>query len=425
MEVKQVPLHSQMVARLGDEAIRAQERFITRAQTLAYTRLILLAVGMSLLAVPDWARSLQLGTPTILAWYLIITLYAAINLLFMRHKRWGRVVTAITLAMDLVSISVLIFASGGIGSPLMSLLLIFSTLVALVFPHPLVAVAPMLGMAGILGAQVAMGQEPEMMYFQLVWYGALNLVAVALVIHVGSRDREQTREILGLERHLKNLAVVQERSRIAREMHDGIGAALSSMIIQSEFLSTLAKDPEIKAEADELHEAAQTAIDELRRSLKLMRDEFHLVSAIHEYCQTLSHRTRVKIDFQLVSQPPEIGGDQQLAFFRVLQECVSNAVKHAQPEQIDVSLDYFNGVLKLEVEDDGVGFDPTEKKTGHYGLINMRERATRWGGRFTIESAPGSGCRIEFSIPVREPEMTLPGEIFELSRIRHARVEEG
>ncbi|MBM65032.1 MAG: two-component sensor histidine kinase [Myxococcales bacterium] len=424
MEVKQVPLHSAMVARLGDEAIRHQDRFVTRAQTLAYTRLILLAVGMSLLAVPSWARALDLGAPLILGWYLFITVYAAINLVFMRHRQWGRIITAVTLALDLLSICVLIHEAGGIASPLMSLLLIFSTLVALVFPHPLVALAPMIGMAGILVAQIQRGTEPDLMIFYLVWYGALNLVAVALVIHVGSRDREQTTEILGLERHLKNLAVVQERSRIAREMHDGIGAALSSMIIQAEFLTSLAKDPEVKAEADELHESAQTAIDELRRSLKLMKDEFHLVSAMGEFCETHSHRTRVPIDFQLVSQPPEISGDQQLAFFRVLQECVSNAIKHANPSRVEVSLDYFNGVLKLEVEDDGVGFDPTAKKVGHYGLVNMRERATRWGGRFTIESAPGSGCKVEFSIPVREPEMTLPGEIFELSRIRHARVEE-
>ena len=107
----------------------------------------------------------------------------------MRHRRWGRMITAFTLALDLLSISVLIYEAGGIASPLMSLLLIFSTLVALVFPHPLVALAPMIGMAGILTAQFQQGTEPDLMIFYVVWYGALNLVAVALVIHVGSRDR--------------------------------------------------------------------------------------------------------------------------------------------------------------------------------------------------------------------------------------------
>jgi two-component system, NarL family, sensor histidine kinase DegS len=419
--LRQIKVSSKTYATLGDQALRSRERFVRRALTLAYARLIILLVGFGLLAMPEWSHALGLSTPLILIWYLVIITYTALNVVYLRNKRWGRPITTVTVGLDLAAISFLVFASGGLSSHLVALLLIYSTVVALIFPHHLIILAPLASMGAIAFWRHYAGFDDPLTAFHLTWYGALNLVVVATVVHIATRDTEQTREIVALERHLKGLAVVDERNRLAREMHDGIGAALSGMIIQAEYLLTQAKGHDaLYAEALEIHELASTAIEELRRSLTMMRADFELVPALREYCATFAQRQRVKIEFEIGIEPPEMTGEQQLAFFRVLQECLTNATKHGSPTKVTAKLDFTDGRLILDVEDNGRGFDPTAEKVGHYGLVNMRERATRWGGSFAIESAPGSGCRVIFTVPIKPPEVTIPGELYEASQIRQA-----
>jgi two-component system sensor histidine kinase DegS len=419
--LKQVTVTSPVYAHLGDERLRSRERFVRRALTLAYARLIILLVGFGLLAMPDWSHALGLSTPLILVWYLVIITYTALNVIYLRHKRWGKPVTTLTVALDLAAISLLVFASGGLSSHLVALLLIYSTVVAVIFPHHVVILAPLASMGAVALLRSYAGFDDPLTAFYLSWYGALNLVVVATVVHIAGRDTAQTREIVALERHLKGLAVVDERNRLAREMHDGIGAALSGMIIQAEYLLTQAKGHEaLYAEAQEIHELATTAMEDLRRSLTMMRADFELVPALREYCATFAQRHRVNLKFEIGIEPPDMSGEQQLAFFRVLQECLTNAAKHGNPSKISAKLDFADARLVLDVEDDGAGFDPTEEKSGHYGMVNMRERATRWGGSFTVESAPGSGCRVIFAVPIKPPEVTIPGELYEASQIRQA-----
>ena len=423
MALRPVRIDSPAYARLGNVALREREKMVTRAQTLAYTRLIILAVGMGLLAVPSWASSMGLVTQNILTWYLIIIAYTALHVVVLRHRRWGTPTTAVTTVADLVAISWLIFSSGGLQSPLVGMLLIHTTVVALVFPNAFVMTAPILTVGGIALASWLSGQDPLILSFQVGWYAGLNLMVVATVVHISRRDDEQTREILALEEHLKTNAVVDERNRLAREMHDGIGAALSGLIIQAEYLKSMLDEPETQQEAEELYELAQTAIEELRRSLKMMRADFELVPALLEHCNDAAGRYRIVVDPQLMDPPQGIPSEQQLAIFRVLQECLANAVKHGDAKRIAVQLSFRDSKLTLEVEDDGKGFDPTLEKHGHYGLINMRERAIRWGGGFTLESAPGAGCRVIFSVPFKLPEVDVPDELFEASQIRLARLD--
>ncbi len=424
MALKPVRVDSPAYARLGDVALRDREKRVTRAQTLAYARLVILGVGMGLLAVPDWALTIGLVTEQILTWYLIVIAYTAFHVMLLRHPKLGLMITALTTVADLIAISWLIHASGGLDSPLVGLLLIHTTVIALVFPNSFVMAAPILTVGGIAAASWIDSGEWIKLSYQVGWYAGLNLMVVATVVHIARRDSEQTREILALEKHLKASAVVDERNRLAREMHDGIGAALSGLIIQAEYLKSMLDDPETKQEAEELYELAQTAIEELRRSLKMMRADFELVPALLEHCNGAASRYRITVDPELMQPPEGIPSDQQLAIFRVLQECIANAVKHGQAKRISVQLSFRKNKLILEVEDNGKGFDPTLEKQGHYGLINMRERAIRWGGGFTLESAPGAGCRVIFSVPFTPPEIGVPGELFEASQIRLARLDD-
>jgi signal transduction histidine kinase len=117
--------------------------------------------------------------------------------------------------------------------------------------------------------------------------------------------------------------------------------------------------------------------------------------------KTFAARAQLDVSFEqsgtLIGRP---GPEPALALFRVLQECLSNTVKHAQAKKVAVKLHFAPEAILLSVKDDGAGFDPQSPRPGHYGLINMRERAMKLGGEVTIDSSPGQGAQVTFSVPL-------------------------
>jgi signal transduction histidine kinase len=157
----------------------------------------------------------------------------------------------------------------------------------------------------------------------------------------------------------------------------------------------------VLAELQELKTTAEDSIEELRRSLRMMREDFDLATGIEDYVRTFAERTQLPVRFERSGAVSDhVAPESSLALFRVLQECLSNAVKHAHAKQVDVKLHFSELTVLLSVKDDGQGFELGKPKLGHYGLINMRERANKVGGAVTIESAPGAGATVSFSVPV-------------------------
>jgi signal transduction histidine kinase len=233
----------------------------------------------------------------------------------------------------------------------------------------------------------------------LLWYAALNGIAVYVIVYLTSREEQQSREIVALHRELRKLAVAEERNRLAREIHDGTGAALSGLIIQSEYILTLARGNEqLRTEIIELKGAAEEAIDEVRRALSMMRDEFDLVPQLQNTCTTFTTRHRLPVDLVITGEAPAFTGSQQLNVFRIMQECLTNAAKHAEAQTVTVRVDFQGEAMEMSIVDDGKGFDPTKTPKHHYGVLNMHERAKKAGGVVTIDSAPGQGTRITLAL---------------------------
>jgi len=132
----------------------------------------------------------------------------------------------------------------------------------------------------------------------------------------------------------------------------------------------------------------------------MMREDFDLGVGLEDYVKTFRDRTQVDVKFERSGIPDRLPPESQLALFRVLQECLSNAVKHAGAKKVEVKLHFAPARVHLSVRDDGKGFDTRMPKVGHYGLINMRERAMKVGGEVIIDSTPGAGAHISFSVPV-------------------------
>ena len=377
------------------EAQRLKERFLTRATAVFYARIAMLALGFMVLLVPSWQRAFH--SDGMLPWVVFLCGigWAFACQAFAAHPVQGRRVMFVTLVLDLGVLFALITRSGGFQSPAMGVQLLFVIFFALLFPNPIAILPPLV----MLPAVILVNRiDPAGQIMRLAWLAALDGVAVYVIVYLTSREEKQTREILELEQSLRKLSVIEERNRIARDIHDGLGASLSGVIIQAEYLLTLTKkEPELQTEVRELKTGAEEAIDEVRRAVSMWRDDFVLVPQLENMCTTFTSRHKIPVELKVVGQCPPMAEGQELGVFRIIQECLTNIAKHAKAKTVVVEVTFASDIL-LRLVDDGAGFDPSKTPKNHYGLINMKERARKANGEVVIHSAPGQGTRVELRV---------------------------
>jgi signal transduction histidine kinase len=324
-------------------------------------------------------------------------------------------VVFLSLCFDLLALVYLATLTGGLRSPIMQGQLVYTVLFALIYPTPLAILPPLLILPVVTKIEQLLGTQMAVRdLLLLLWYFVVNVILVYVVVYLDRREEESFRELDQLQRRRRQGALTEERSRIAREMHDGLGAILSSLVIQTEYLLSQTEPadgepapgppgapPALVKELRELHRTGQEGIEELRRAVSMMRDDYDLTSALEDMCAAVTTRAAMPVSFTGTGRERPLAADQQLTVYRVLQECLANAVRHAQARAIDVTLAYEDDAAVLTVRDDGVGFDPAASRKGHYGLTGMRERAVRAGGEIAIEARPGAGSRITLVLPYR------------------------
>lgn len=223
------------------------------------------------------------------------------------------------------------------------------------------------------------------------------LAGHAAIALVNARLYERSRE----------LSIVEERNRIARELHDSVTQKLFSLRLTADAASALlGKDPDrAAAELGTVRRLAAEATDELRaivdgsRPVDLTGDELDV--ALRKQVELLDrvHEPAVRFVGTCVSR---LTDERQEAVYRIAQEAMHNALRHAEASRVDVDLLQRNGFVELEVRDDGRGFDPLAagESTRRLGLASMRERARAVGGRLTVTSNPGGGTSVRLAVPV-------------------------
>ena len=211
-----------------------------------------------------------------------------------------------------------------------------------------------------------------------------------------------------LYQRAQTLAVLEERQRLARELHDSVSQALYGIALGARTARTLLErekidDKGITESLDYVMSLAQAGLAEMRALIFELRPESleteGLVAALVKQAEALKARHQIDVSLDLCDEPP-VAMEVKEILYRVAQEALHNTIKHAQATQIMVRLACENLELLLEVEDNGIGFDPAQEFPGHLGLLSMRERVEGTGGSFKIESAFRQGTKIRAQIPL-------------------------
>ena len=205
----------------------------------------------------------------------------------------------------------------------------------------------------------------------------------------------------------REAGIVEERQRLAGEIHDTLAQGLTGIIAQLE----AAEHARHHADKWSRHVAqaralARANLTEARRSVRALRpgqlEQVSLPEAIGTLARTWSQGSMIAADLETTGTVVRAGPGTEAAVFRAAQEALSNVAKHARASKVQITLTYLGDTLLLDVADDGTGFDASATTDG-YGLVGMRERLSRVGGMLTVESSPGSGTILNASVPVAGP----------------------
>jgi signal transduction histidine kinase len=222
-------------------------------------------------------------------------------------------------------------------------------------------------------------------------------------------DRKVRQQTTIIQQKLQREAVLEERTRIAREFHDTLEQELAAITIQLETVAAqFDQAPRIARQMLELaRNMTRRSLFEARRSVWDLRSHLlensNLVTALIEVAKLITHSSRVQIAVQTSGAPRKLPPQTENNLLRVAQEAMANAIKHAHATRIAVHLDYQAGKVSLRVTDDGVGFDTANPSlnhnSGHFGLLDMSERAEKMGGRYAMTSVPGQGTEVRVEVP--------------------------
>ena len=202
----------------------------------------------------------------------------------------------------------------------------------------------------------------------------------------------------------------EERTRISRDLHDGIGQSLTALRIQLELLEqrVAERDLTLSPDAASARELAESCLAEVRQLARLLRppmlDDLGLGPTLRWLARTLQEKTGVAIELRLEGDEGRADPAVETIVYRLVQEALTNVVKHAAASSAVVTVSKETGRIRVRVEDTGRGFDTSQilsaaEETG-LGVRGMRDRVQFFNGRFVVRSAPGSGTVVEAEIPL-------------------------
>jgi signal transduction histidine kinase len=218
-------------------------------------------------------------------------------------------------------------------------------------------------------------------------------VAVDLAERV---SRDAVRRVVGAQE--------LERARLARELHDETGQALTSILLGLKGVEQAVATDEARAALSTVRDTVSTTLQDVRRLAVELRpsalDDFGLVPALERLATTFREQTGMRVDFEAQIGGQRLEPEVETTLYRIVQEALTNVVKHAGASRVSILVVRRGNAVAAVIEDDGSGFEPSSARQDGLGLAGMRERMALVGGNLRVESSEGGGTTIAVKVPV-------------------------
>lgn len=232
---------------------------------------------------------------------------------------------------------------------------------------------------------------------------------ISEVKHLQMELTEMSRKVQAAQEGLRDYigaittAQEEERLRLARELHDDTIQSVIALKQRVQLAQATVKDQTSKRTLGELETLAEQTIENLRRMTRALRpiylEDLGLVTALEMLARETSQNHSLVVNFKKSGGEQRLSHDVELALYRIAQEALSNVVRHSQAQQADLHISFGEKETRLDVSDNGIGFNMPKSPTdfapsGHFGLLGIRERADLIGARLEVESNPRNGTRL-------------------------------
>ncbi|KYG91238.1 histidine kinase [[Bacillus] sp. KCTC 13219] len=205
----------------------------------------------------------------------------------------------------------------------------------------------------------------------------------------------------------------EERKRLSREIHDGPAQMMANVLMRSDLIERIYREKGMDAAIEEIAHLklnVREALSEVRRIIYDLRpmalDDLGILPTLKKYLSTvMEYNEGVNIQFQTFNQEKRLDTNYEVAIFRLIQECTTNAIKHGKSTEISVKLEWLKCDVNISVKDNGVGFDKELIKDQSFGIIGMKERIDILNGKMNIRSEIGKGTLVTFKIPFQNDEI--------------------
>ncbi len=340
--------------------------------------------------------------PTQLLTYLtlgILGLYSLTRVLLHHYRRFHE--TYLGLGVDVVACTLPLFLTGGLSSPFLFYSLCPIIYAALIF-HKSIA----LGCASFTSASLVAS-----LFFPDPSLGNLSFAGIYIIACFLTGVLPYTTN-LSIYRRLEQDAVMKERKRLSRELHDTVAQTLAYVNLKTSLVTdTLAKGNLERSlrELEQIKESLDSTYEEVREAINTLGspspETADFVSALSHQVKEFSRKNGIKSHFTISGGDPKLLPQVAGELLHIVGEAMVNARNHAQATTVEVGVCNNQDRLEITTKDDGCGFDPSthhdrQKPQNHHGLTIMKERAESLGGKLMINSTPGSGTEVKVSIPL-------------------------
>ena len=283
---------------------------------------------------------------------------------------------------------------------------------------PLVLIPPLLFTVGALWFATKQIVQPlqrlESKAAALAWgdFDAIkeSVGGISEVQHLQLELAEMSRKVQAAQEGLRDYigaitsAQEEERLRLARELHDDTIQSVIALKQRVQLAQASVKDQISRRTLGELETLSEQTIENLRRMTRALRpiylEDLGLVTALEMLARETSQNNSLEVEFEKSGEEQRLSREVELALYRMAQEALNNVVRHSQAKRADLHISFGEKEIKLEVSDNGLGFDMPKSPTdfapsGHFGLLGIRERADLIGARLEVESTPGNGTRLK------------------------------
>ncbi|MFC2034377.1 sensor histidine kinase [Chloroflexota bacterium] len=372
-------------------------RFLAYALAVMFNQVV---PALSAPGMPDLQLYIILG---VLGTYTILRVFSPL-----RWRERSTMTYLILLGDFLLCITLVIFTNGLNSSfllysltPIMTAALLFEEKIAL----SLAAIASI----SLSIAHIALSQFADRWSWIMQGYNLTMLIVYTLFCFVIAFV--PFRINLNIRRRIEREAIIEERRRIAREIHDGVAQSLSYLNMKTKLVSDSVADQntvQALTELGDVRKVVQDTYEDIRESIDQLSTEIRnipIISALSSYISEFGSNNGIQVKFNIKRPFPQLSPVAELQLLRIAQEALTNVRRHAEAIKVEVNLENAEDAIEMIIKDNGQGFDFSEleeSRPGYHGLNIIRERAEGLGGSVNISTAPGEGTAIMVSLPTEK-----------------------